>query len=81
MKKIGKIAVFLILGSMVWGCGRQEESPDVRETAIISEEKPEKMEETSVAAVEEETEVQAEDVGDEKVQVHQDETAEKDQIK
>lgn len=78
MKKIGKAAVLLILGSMVWGCGRQEESHGVRETAVVLEEEPQ---EAAVTAVEEEAEVQPEDAGDEEVQAHQEETAEKDEIK
>lgn len=79
MKGIGKGAVLLILGSMgcmIWGCGRQEESAVVEEVAVILEE-PETPVEAVEAAVEEETEVQTVDAADEKVQVHQDETAEK----
>ena len=84
MRKLGKIAALLIWGSVVWGCGRQEESSAAKETAVIFGEKPENLEEAVAAAAEEEVEteaeVQPEDAAEEKMQVHQEETVEKERI-
>lgn len=80
MKKMWKMAALLLLCSMAAGCARTkeqilggEEAPlDVMQNQPPAKEAP---------AAAEEVEVLKEDVGDERVQTHQEETVEKDEIK
>lgn len=79
MKKIGKVAVLLLLCSLAGGCAHPKEEVTDKEEAAAAV--MQRQEEEPATVTQEEIQIQQEDAGDEKVQVHQEETVEKDEIK